>query len=280
MSVNTAYKNSVFSLLFSDPDSLRELYSALQGAPIDPAVPIAINTLSDVLYMERYNDISFTVGNKLVVLIEHQSTINPNMPLRMLLYIVRVYEYLIEQGKKGALYREKLIKIPAPEFIVLYNGTKPYPDRAVLKLSDAFEAQGGLKGGADRGPALELTVKVYNINVGRNKEIGRRCEKLRGYSTFIDKVRENKTRMPLEAAMKGAVDYCIEHNILSAFLLKHSTEVRKMLLTEWNWNDAKEVWQEEAREEGREEGQKNILNLIKQGYTAEQIEEMLASQTV
>jgi hypothetical protein len=278
MGVNSRYKDSVFSLLFSDPDTLRTLYSAIEGVPVDPSIPITINTLSDVLYMERYNDISFTIGNKIVVLIEHQSTINPNMPLRLLLYIARVYEKIIE---KKSLYRETLLAIPYPEFFVLYNGPKPYPDHSILKLSSSFEAVDGLKS-VSLPPELELTVKVYNINQGHNEEIARNCETLKGYSTFIAKVREYEKVMSREEAMKAAIEYCIEHNILSAFLIEHSTEVRNMLLTEWNWDDAKEVWQEEAAQKARAEGwaggQKNILALMRQGYTAEQIEAMLASR--
>ncbi|MDR1949467.1 MAG: Rpn family recombination-promoting nuclease/putative transposase, partial [Spirochaetaceae bacterium] len=234
MGVNTKYKDSVFSFLFSDPDALRELYSAIEGVPLDPAVPITVNTLSGVLYMEQYNDISFTIGNKIVVLIEHQSTINPNMPLRLLLYIARVYEYIIDQRKKGSLYREKLIKIPFPEFIVLYNGVKPYPSQVTLKLSDCFEAVAELTGRAFTAPELELVVRVYNINKGHNEDIVRRSEKLRGYSTFIARIRENLAKrsaepQTLEGAMKEAIEYCIANNILSAFLIKHSTEVRNML---------------------------------------------------
>jgi hypothetical protein len=284
MSVNAGYKDSVFSFLFSDPATLRELYGALEGITVDPALPITINTLSGVLYMEQYNDISFTIGNKLVVLIEHQSTINRNMPLRLLLYIARIYERIIELEKKGALYRERLMKIPFPEFIVLYNGTKPYPERETLCLSDAFESPEDL-GDAGLPVELELSVKVYNINEGYNREIVRRCETLQGYSTFIARVREYKRTMPLEEAMKKAIKYCTGQNILSGFLTKHSTEVINMLLTEWNIDDAKEVWQEEAWEEGMEKGVEkgveiergNILNLIRQGYTLEQIEQTLAS---
>jgi hypothetical protein len=278
--INSNYKDSVFSFLFSEPAALRELYEALEGVTIDPAIPITINTLSGVLYMEQYNDISFTIGGKLVVLIEHQSTINHNMPLRLLLYIARIYEQLIETEKKGALYREKLIKIPSPEFIVLYNGTKPYPDQEVLRLSDAFEMVENIKGTATPVPELELTVKVYNINEGHNGEIIRRCDKLRGYSTFIAKVRECKETMPVEEAMKKAIGYCIGHDILSGFFRKHGSEVINMLLTEWNIDDAKEIWQEEAREEGREEGRETILNLVRQGYTVEQIEKILAGETI
>jgi hypothetical protein len=250
MSVNTRYKNSVFSLLFSDPETLRELYGALEGVILDKDIPITINTLSDVLYMERYNDISFTVGNKLVILIEHRSTINPNMPLRILLYIARIYEKLIDSK---SLYRETLLKIPLPEFIVLYNGPKPYPDQSLLKLSDAFENAEGLAA-AGLPAELELTVKVYNINKGHNEDITRKCETLKGYSIFIDTIREYRAAMPLEDAMKAGINYCVEHNILSKFLPEHSSEVITMLLTEWNWDDAKEVWQQEAAEKAREEG--------------------------
>jgi hypothetical protein len=203
MGVNAGYKDSVFSLLFSDPDTLRELYSALEGVPLDKEIPVTITTLSDVLYMERYNDISFTIGNKLVVLIEHQSTINANMPLRILLYIARVYEKIIERKN---LYRESLLKIPRPEFFVLYNGLKPYPGQSTLKLSDAFEGTEDIKA-AGLPPELELVVKVYNINKGYNEDIARKCAALGGYSVFIDKIRENRATMPLEAA----IEYCIEH---------------------------------------------------------------------
>ena len=118
MNVNAKYKNSVFSLLFSNPEAIRELYGAIEGVVLPPETSIDINTLSDVLYMGQINDLSFTVDNRLVVLIEHQSTINPNMPLRLLMYIAHIYEKIIDRNK---LYKTKLEKIPAPEFIVLYN---------------------------------------------------------------------------------------------------------------------------------------------------------------
>ena len=271
MGANDQYKASVFSLLFSEPETLRELYSALEGVPVDPVVPVTINTLQDVLYMEQYNDISFTLGNKLVILIEHQSSINPNMPLRILLYIARVYEKIIEQEVKGSLYREKLIMIPYPVLIVLYNGTKPYPDQQILRLSDAFEDLGDLKGRVFSH--LELMVKVYNINQGHNEDILRRCVKLKEYSTFIEKIRENRKTQGKEEALKTAIHYCIDHQILSAFLTAHSTEVRNMLSREWNWDEAKEIWQEEAWEEGREEGReeadrKNGKKLITKSWKA------------
>ena len=126
MNVNTRYKNSVFTTLFNDEDKLRELYAALEGIEYDPALPITINTLQDVLYMDRINDLSFTVGDKIVFVIEHQSTLNPNMPLRILSYIARVYEKIVTPK---ALYRTALVRIPKPEFIVVYNGPEEAPEK-------------------------------------------------------------------------------------------------------------------------------------------------------
>jgi hypothetical protein len=119
MGVNTRYKDSVFSFLFSDPNTLRELYGAIKGVDLPPDVSITVNTLEDVLYKTLLNDISFEIDNKLVVLMEHQSTINPNMAIRLLMYIARIYEKIIS-GR--SIYGSKQVYIPRPEFIVFYNG--------------------------------------------------------------------------------------------------------------------------------------------------------------
>jgi len=79
MNVNKTHKDSVFSFLFSNPDILRELYSAIEGITLPPDIPIDINTLSGVLYKDKINDLSFIIDNRLVVLIGHQSTINNNL---------------------------------------------------------------------------------------------------------------------------------------------------------------------------------------------------------
>jgi predicted transposase/invertase (TIGR01784 family) len=257
MGVNRSHKDSVFSWLFSDPDVLRELYSAIEGIPVDPDTPITINTLESALYKGFVNDISFVIEDKIVVLIEHQSTINENMPLRLLLYVAELYKQLT--GDED-LYREKRIPIPRPEFIILYNGTKSYDDQRTLRLSDAFKDASSLAHKQDDGPELELTVKVYNINKGCNESIIRKCKMLNWYSTFIAKVREYKTKTGDDnEAMSRAVKYCIEHDILKDFLKLHSKEIINMLITEWNWDTALKVRGEEGREEGREETAKNML---------------------
>ena len=257
MGVNTKYKDSVFSFLFSDPNLLRELYCALEDVTLPADVPVTINTLQDVLFLDRINDISFEIGGKLVVLIEHQSTINPNMALRLLMYIARVYEKII--GDRN-VYATRLVPIPRPGFFVLYNGEAPFPDEKTLKLSDAFEETGSLGLPEKESAALELVVKVININQGKNEALVKKCKTLAGYSVFIAKVREfEKECGDKTEAMKRAIKYCRENDILKEFLEQNATEVVNMLLTEWNMDDALAVRFEEGREEGREEIAKNAL---------------------
>jgi len=256
MGANAKYKDSVFSYLFSDPEALRQLYCAIKGVALPDDIPITINTLQGVLFMDRINDISFEIGGRLVVLIEHQSTINPNMALRLLMYIARVYEKIIDDTK---IYATREIFVPRPEFIVLYNGTAPYPDEKILKLSDAFEsvAELGLHEGR---PALELTVRVLNINEGRNENIVKKCSTLAGYSAFIAKVREyEKGGESKKGAIIKAARYCREHDILTNFLKNNASGVINMLMTEWRMEDALAVRFEEGKEEGREIVAENAL---------------------
>jgi hypothetical protein len=276
MGVNRQYKDSVFSLLFGNPDTLRELYGAIAGVTLDPLVEIEINTLSDVLFMEFINDLSFIIGGRLVVLIEHQSTFNPNLPLRLLIYVARVYEKITRENDK---YSGKKILLPRPEFIALYNGIDGNrPDIEVLKLSDAFADLAALGLSKDIVPPLDLVVTVYNINKGRNADILRRSETLGGYSGFIDKVREYRNDKTLndKAAMTAAVKWCIEHDILKQFLEANASEVINMLLGEWKYEDWVAVREREAREDERE---KTARNALREGFSVEVVQRITGLDT-
>jgi len=280
--VNRNHKNSVFSSLFSTPDVLRELYSAIEGIPIPPDIPIDINTLSNVLIMKQINDVSFLLDKRLVVLIEHQSTINENLPYRLLEYVTRIYEKIVDKERK---YQKNLMKIPKPEFIVLYNGTDEYPDYTELKLSDAFMDIEGLKlTGIDKVP-LELIVSVYNINQGHNPEILKKCESLYGYSFFINKIREYQTQgLTLEELITPVIEYCIKNNILKDYLEAHASEVINMIFGEYDREMDIAVNRREAREEGRsqgrEEGHKEIFDLFEQGLSVDEIKGRLQQENM
>ena len=273
MGVNTKYKDSVFSSLFSDPGALRELYCALEGVTLPEDVPVTVNTLQEVLFMDRINDVSFEIGGKLVVLMEHQSTINPNMALRLLMYIARVYEKIM--GDKN-IYTTRAVPVPQPEFFVLYNGTSPYPDEKVLRLSEAFESAEALGLPRKVSPALELVVRVININEGRNGAIAARCKALAGYQAFIGKVRElEKKCKDKEEVMRESIRYCRDHDILKDFLEKNGTEVLNMLITEWKMEDALAVRYDEGLEDGVEKGREDIArNALAKGLPVEVIHEI------
>ena len=156
------------------------------------------------------------------------------------MYIARVYELIIDNE---AIYKERLYKIPKPEFIVLYNGTDNYPDEETLRLSDAFmrTPQPGL------GGFLELTVRVVNINKGHNSNIINSSNYLKGYVEFIALVRRNRQSwLSLQDAVTKAVEDCIQQGVLVNFLQRHATEVINMLTAEFSIDTAKRVWQEEA----------------------------------
>jgi len=266
LNANRNHKDSVFSVLFGTPDVLRELYSAIVGIDIPPDAIVDINTLSDAIYMKRINDLSFTINDRIVVLIEHQSTINENVPVRLLMYIGRVYEKITEEKK---LYQKKLVKIPTPEFIVLYNGKDEYPDHQELRLSHAFKNLFGLSKGIEL--PLELIVHVYNINQGRNPEILKRSETLNAYSIFIEKIKEYNEKLELDEAVRSAIKYCIEHNILKDFLEEHGSEVVNMLFYDISVEELGEV----RYDEGYEEAKLAIArNALAEGYSTESVQKI------
>lgn len=256
MNTNKKYKDSVFTRYFSDEHKLRLLYNALEGTNYGEETEVNIITLEDVLFMNLKNDICFTIDNKLIILIEHQSTINNNMPLRCLLYIAREYEKLID---KNIVYRSTLQKIPTPHCYVLYNGVRNYPKEKILKLSDAFLV-------SQNPPELELTVKVININYEENHSIVQQCQYLKEYSYFILVVRTYLEKgFTLNEAIINAVKTCVNENVMKEFLEKNASEVLNMLFTEFDMDTAIKIWKEEGKEEGIKEG-------IKEGRKEEKIE--------
>jgi hypothetical protein len=270
---NEKYKDSLFTLLFSNPDILRELFSAIKNITLPSDVRIDINTLSDVLFRTQRNDLSFLVGDRLIVLIEHQSTINNNIPFRFFMYIARLYEKITDPKKR---FMRKLIELPDPEFIVLYNGKAPYPDHKELRFSNALMRDKKRKGERQ----LELVVQVYNINKGHNQKMLKKCNTLENYSILVDKIREKEQEgNSLDEAVRLAVKYCIDNNVLKDFLRKHGSEVFNMLYSEYNFDEEAAVIREEAREEGMEQGiekEKLIIakNLLDKGSTIEFVHEI------
>ena len=242
--VNTKYKDTVFRLLFSDKERLLSLYNAISDRPCDNIDDLKVVTLENAIYMEVKNDIAFLLGDCLH-LWEHQSTRNPNMPLRFLEYIATEYQQLIKTNKKN-LYSKTLIKLPCPQFVVFYNGTEDTTDHEVMKLSDAFEGSEE-SGGSVK---LQLLVDVYNINAGHNGALLDACAALKGYAELVKRTRENQQTMPFSQAISKAVDDCIHDGILADFLKACKTEVVGMSIFEFD----REEWERQVRTEEYEDG--------------------------
>ena len=262
---NRRYKDSVFVDLFSEDEKAKEnflaLYNALHGTHLPLSCPVENIRLDNVMYMSIINDISCLVDNKIIVLAEHQSTINENMPIRFLQYIARLYEKLQTPTDR---YLRKLSKIPTPEFYVFYNGLEDYPETTTLKLSEAFMTQ------PDALP-LELIVKVYNINTSKGTQILSRCKTLDEYSLFVEQVR-TETQLDPKNGFTNAVKICIEKGILKEYLQRKSREVINMLVAEYDYDTDIAVQRAEAGRiafaEGREQGiTQGITQGISQGIS-------------
>lgn len=243
---NREYKDSLFVDLFYKDETaeknLLSLYNALHDTDLKDDGLIRKIKIEDILYKNFKNDVSFELNGKVIVFGEHQSTVNPNMPLRCLLYAGRVYEELVDDD---ARYRTRLVKIPTPEFYVFYNGVKDFPMEEELVLSDAFLNPPGEN-------SLELKVKVININSDKAHDILKKCEILRQYSIFIDTIR--KYTDSEEGAVKMAINECMEKGILVEYLKRKGSEVRNMLIAEYSYEKDIRIKQQEARQEGRQEG--------------------------
>jgi len=241
------YKDSVFIKLFNERRKIIELYNALAETTYDEKTKVEIQTIENILYGPFKNDMAFEIDDKFVVLVEHQSTICNNMPLRMLLYLSRIYEKIVDIS---VVYRTKLIRIPYPEMYVLYNGKEDYPEESEMKLSDSFMIEGN-------NVSLELIVKVLNINYEKGATILKECTTLEGYSYFIYTIRQNENKgMSRDEAIKSAIEKCISMGVLKDFLLNYGSEVHNMLFAEYDREEELRIAREEAREDALEEGKK------------------------
>ena len=272
---NRNHKDSLFIDLFCKDKEGKQnfisLYNALHNTNLDLATTTVQEVnIENVLYMALSNDIAMLVDNKLVVLVEHQSTINENMPLRLLEYVSRIYEQLVPSEDR---YEKKMIKIPYPEFFVFYNGTEDYPVETELRLSDAFIFPDEKYNIKNKDFSLEIKVRIVNINSDKNSPILKQCKKLEEYSLLIDYIRESKKQNP-KAPLEQAINKALQNGVLSEYLKRKSTEVRNMLIAEYSYETDIKVQRREAYREGAEQTKiETAKNLIHKNISLETIAE-------
>lgn len=293
---NRQYKDTVFRMLFSEKENLLSLYNAVTGNAYQNADDLKIVTLENAIYMGMKNDLAFMLETN-IYLYEHQSTLNPNIPLRDLIYIGIEYQQYVDDK---SLYSSRLQKIPAPKFMVFYNGTDAVDDRVELRLSNAYEHLAG-------EPDLELKVLMLNVNEGHNKELMEQCQTLKEYAIYVARVRKYTSEMNLNDAVARAIDECIKEGILVEFLRKNRSEVKMVSILEYDkeWEEKKlrkaeyeagrsegiEIGKSEGIEIGKSEGieigkskgieigrdkamAEFVCNMIKSGFTIKKIAEV------
>ena len=261
VTVNRTYKDTVFRKLFSDRKNLLSLYNAINGTAYTDETELEIVTLESAIYMGMKNDLAFIIDTNLF-LYEHQSTYNPNMPLRDLLYISSEYQKLVD---KESLYSSVLLKVPAPHFIVFYNGRRKMLDRWTNCLSEAYKNQQG-------EPDLELKVVTININDGHNEELMEQCRILGEYAQYVEIVRKNAEAMSLDVAVQNAVDECIQKGILEDFLRANRAEVIAMSIFEYDKEEEEQKLQKTYEAIGEKKKAKAIaISLWQEGDSIDKI---------
>ena len=255
--VRNKHKDLLFQRVFADKRDMLDLYNALNGTNYTDIDALSIVTLEDAIYMSIKNDLSFIVASTLN-LYEHQSTVNPNMPLRGLVYLAKEYRTYYDNSDQS-IYSRKLIKLPRPQYIIFYNGTEEQPEEKYLRLSDAFEPAGN-----GEEPMLECIAKQININYGYNQKLLETCKRLHDYSYFINEIRANITEgLILSEAISQAMDSCIRKEILVDILSKQRSEVYDMLLTEFDEERYERTIRQDALEDGIEKGENRLNKLNK-----------------
>ena len=244
---NRRYKDSVFVDFFGEDKNAKAhflaLYNALHGTELDASTELEPLRLEQVMYMAFRNDVAYLIDGKIIALVEHQSTINANMPLRFLQYAARLYERIQNPRDR---YLRRLKKIPTPEFYVFYNGEDDYPKTTTLRLSDAFMT-------VPEKPSLELIVSVTNINYTKGSKILSACKPLKEYTLFVDAVRRH-TKLDSENGFQNAIKECVRNDILREYLQRKSREVMNMLIAEYDYDVDIAVQREEALQEGEAKG--------------------------
>ena len=242
--VKRTYKSTLFARIFRDKKELLKLYNAVSKKNYDNPEDLIINTLENAIYLSMKNDLSFIIDSRLS-LYEHQSTYNPNMPLRFLFYLADLYSSLT---KDANIYGRTRIPLPAPKFIVFYNGQDERPEQELLLLSSSYITQ-------EEDISLELKVEVLNINYGYNKELMDTCRTLHDYSEYVRRVRLYAKDMPIDEAVERAVKECIKEDILREFLIQNRAEAIAVSIYEYDEEKHMKMEREESFQAGFKEGQ-------------------------
>lgn len=263
--MNRQYRDRLFKFIFGNPEHKEwtlSLYNAVNGTNYTNPEDIQLTTLDDAVYMNMKNDTSFLITETMNFW-EQQSSFNPNMPMRILIYAGMIYAKYVEVTEDYHIYSSRQQKAPVPKCICFYNGKDNKEDKVILKLSDSFPE------GSESD--IEVKVTMINVNYGHNKDLMKDCKPLKEYSWFVDRVRFNQKAIGnLEKAVDATLAEMPDDFMIKPFLLNNQAEVKRMCITEYNEEKVFAQQREEGRAEGKAEGRQEgalemLIGLVKDG---------------
>ena len=269
-SVNTKQKDRLFKIIFGRQENREwtlSLYNAINGTNYDNPDDIVITTIENAVYMGMANDVSFLIEDTMN-LYEHQSTLNPNMPIRMFIYAGQIYsKYIQDRRNRIDIYRRGQQRIPVPKLICFYNGEVDAPDSKVMSLRDAFNEP--------EKTDIDVRVTMLNINHGHNKKLMESCKALRDYSEYVETWRKalRETGNNEEAA-NIAIESLPDDSPIKPYLIKHKAEVMMSIITEYDEAWTLQLIREDAIEEGRNDGLTSAIGRLLKKYSPEEILDM------
>ena len=251
-------KDSVFTLMFKEPEYALQLYQVLHPEDTDVTeADCRVVTLENILTVGQHNDLGLLIRDMLLLLTEAQSIFTLNIAPRMLMYVANSYKEHVEEHKLD-LYGSKPVKLPRPELYVVYTGSKEdVPD--VIHLSDLYEGEG----------SVDVHIRVIRRTGTRDI--------LDQYVRFCEIADENRKRYGRTAkAIEETLRQCREENILTPFLASRQKEVHDIMVTLFDQETVLEIHDYNVAKEAKEEGIEttllsNLKALMKKlGYTAEE----------
>jgi len=264
-------RDTMFRNLFKTPSRFIPLLEKCRGEKVNLSeneiTPFDLDT--DYATRPRRNDISFMAEGKIIILVEHQSTVNPNMALRLFLYYNELLQLWIKLNNINLYGKEKVKNIPQPEFYVVYDGKE-----SLKEEYSTFQTR-------HKGIKIDIKVKIVDIHYDRLDDTAPQ-NALAGYACFWHEHNEGiKQGLPKQESFEAARQTCIKKGYLSGYIDREEfimfykdflnydnqvkAEVREAALAE-----VKAEVREEALAEGKAEGATKVIELIKSGLTPDE----------
>ncbi len=239
-------KNSVFFDLFQNKRYLLKLYKTLhpedETATEDSLTDV---TITNVLTDNLYNDLGFIANNKLMILVEAQSTWTVNILVRVLLYLAQSYHEYFQRTCQD-YYKSKKVKMPKPELYVIFTGNKGRKPEKLLLSEEFFES-------ADIG--IEVKAKV--IYESDTDDI------INQYIIFCKVFNEQtKQHGMTQKAVTETIRICKDRNVLKEYLLDREKEVVTIMMSLF---DEEQIMKSFIKSERRDEARETAERMIKMG---------------